>query len=417
MQDTLKMTLMAIILLVLFLILILLFAATLRRVLHSWKYKKLDKQREVYREKLKSVLHSGEVFQKINNFLSPHKSIKFQAIEDVLFDLINEEKYKEDVKELFKRLGYVAFYEKRLKSRNIITRAAAIDKLGKMLNKSSTDKLVDVLKTKSAETISVAVRSLSKIGSIEGLKGILEHLPDLLKESLIARKTIETSFINFGIAAIPLLIEYGKKHDNPRITASVLEAFSYMPAKMSYSFAIDNLRSKDAEVRAKALKVLSQAEIDSVEFAQSLLLTLLDDPVWFVRLQAAKALGNIRYKKTADILGGLLLDENWHVRNAAATALTKFEDAAICIFLRVLKYKDLYAKESICEEIEKTNFIYRLIENLGSNDREIYEKSKEILNIMHSLNFSTPLVEYMRKEGNDKMKKEIYLILNKEAKI
>lgn len=417
MRDTLKLTLMAIILVVLFLILIFMFAATIRRVLHSRKYKKVDKQREAYRERLRSVLDSGEVFQKINDFLSSPKSVKFQAIEDVLLALINEEKYKKDVKELFNRLGYVAFYGKRLKSRNIITRASAIDKLGKMLNKSSTDKLIDMLKTKNAETISVAVRSLSKIGSIEGLKGILEHLPYLLKESLIARKTIETSFINFGIAAIPLLIEYGKKHGDPGITASILEVLSYMPDRMSYSFAIDNLRSKDAEVRAKALKVLGKADIRSIEFNQDLLLSSFDDPVWFVRLQAAKALGNLKYKKAANILGGLLLDENWHVRNAAATALTKFNDTSIDIFRRALKYKDPYAKESICEEIEKTNFISRLIENLDSDDKEIYEKSKKILDIMHSLNFFTPLVEYLEKGESDKIKKEIHLILNKEVGI
>ncbi len=106
------------------------------------------------------------------------------------------------------------------------------------------------------------------------------------------------------------------------------------------------------------------------------MVSLLDDPVWFVRLQATKALGNLKYKKAIDILGGLLLDKNWQVRNAAALALTNLEDDSIDIFLRVLKYKDAYAKESVCEEIQKTNFISRLIENLRSDQKEIYEKSK-----------------------------------------
>ncbi|MEW6215077.1 MAG: HEAT repeat domain-containing protein, partial [Nitrospirota bacterium] len=354
MQDVLKLILIAIILSVVFLILIILFAAALRRVFHSWKYKKLDEQREFYREKLKSLLHYLR-FQKITDLLSSPKSIKFRAVEDVLLDSINVERYKENAKELFNRLGYIAFYEKQLKSRNIITRASAIDKLGKMLSKSSTDKLIDMLKTKDAETISVAVRSLSKIGSLKGLKGILEHLPDLFKKSLVARKTIETSLINFGIDAVPILIEYGKKHDDPKITASILEVLSALQAKEGLYFAIDDLTHRDAEIRAKALNAIGT--IGSVDFDGGRVVPLLDDSVWFVRLQAAKALGNLRYKKAATMLGGLLLDENWQVRNAAAMALTKFGDVSIDIFRRVLRYKDLYAKETVCEEIEKTNFV------------------------------------------------------------
>lgn len=412
MQDTFRLTLLAIILSILCLVFIILLATTLRRVFHSWKYKELDKQRKDFREKLQRDLDSGKVFQRINDYRSSSRSIKFQAIEDVLVGLINEERYRKEAQEILVKLGYITFYEKRLKSRNIITKSSAINKIGRMMSESSIDKLTDILKTKNIEAISVALRSLSKIGLIGGLKGILEHMPYLFKESLVAQKTVETSLTNFGAQAIPMLIEYGKKFIDPRITATLLEVISTLPlTKMSCSFAQDNLKSNEAEVRAKAVKVLGQASISYQEFDPGILLPLLRDHVWFVRLQAAKALGNLRYQKALDILGTLIIDENWQVRNAVSLSLTKFGDASIDIFLKALKFKDIYAKESICEEIEKTNFVYRLIQNLDSADRELFEKSKEVLSIMHSLQFSTPLIEYLKKGENDLIKREIALMI------
>lgn len=417
MLDILELILITAIISIAFLIFLLLFAAVFRRVSHARKYKELDRQREFYREKLKDALRSGKAFQTMNDFLSSHRSIKFQAIEDILLDLINEEEYREDVKKLFNRLGYIAFYEKKLRSRNIITKASAIDKLGKMQSVSSRNKLINMFKSKNPEIISVTIRSLANIGTIEGLKGILKHLPDLYEKWLITRKTIETAFLKFGQPAVPILLEYGKKQSNPKVLAIILDVLSHLCDKMSLPLAIDNLRHENAEVRAKALKVI-ETTADKLEDSDvAKVISLFEDPVWFVRLRAAKALGNLRYEKAATMLGGLLLDENWQVRNASAMALTKFEDISVEIFLKALRHKDRYAKESICEEIEKTNFVYRLIENLDSSDRNIYEKSKGILNIMHSLNFSTPLVEYMKKGENDKIKSEINLILNKEAKI
>ena len=111
-------------------------------------------------------------------------------------------------------------------------------------------------------------------------------------------------------------------------------------------------------------------------------------------------------------MGGLLLDQNWQVRDAAATALTKFGNDSIDIFLKILKYRDLYAKESICEEIEKTNFSSMLIENLASENREIQAKSREILHVMHSLHFSTPLREYLKRSKNEAIGQEIRLLIN-----
>jgi len=126
-------------------------------------------------------------------------------------------------------------------------------------------------------------------------------------------------------------------------------------------------------------------------------------------------LGHLRYEKAIDRLGILLLDENWQVRNASAHALATIGDASIDVFLGILRHVDRYSKESVCEEIERTNLVQKLIDHLKSDDHKIYEQSKEILSMMHSLNFSTPLYEYIKGEGEERIIKEIDLILMRET--
>ncbi|MDH4230536.1 MAG: HEAT repeat domain-containing protein [Nitrospirota bacterium] len=415
MNIDLRLLLIVIILSILLLLYFLISLAVFRRVSHARKYKELDKQKDIYNGKISGALRSGQILQGIAEFSAPPGSVKWQAIEAILLNLIQEKEYKDDVKKLFGRLGYVSFYEKQLR-RNIIVRSSAIDKLGKMLSDASVARIAEHLKDNNPEVIAVSIRALSRIGNLKGLKSILELLPHLVENELVARKTIETFLVNFGRDAAPLYLECGRKSANPRIIAYILEILSNLDDKRALPFAGENLKSTEPEVRSKALKAIGKLASGSKDFDGNLLMPLLEDPVWFVRLQAAKVLGKLLYEKSIDTLAGLLLDDKWQVRNAAATALTKFGDISLDIFLKALRYNDQYARESICEELERTNYVYRLIENLASDNREIYSKSREILNIMHSMNFVTPMAEYLREGSSDKIINDLGLILGERAK-
>lgn len=329
-------------------------------------------------------------------------------------DFIAEDKHRMRAKELFDRLGYVRFYEGKLKSGNIIRKAAAVDALGKMLSEPSTGKLVPMLDDESTEIVAVAVRSLSRIGAPDGLKGILRRMPRLLTRSRVTRKAIETALKNFGAASASTLIDFGRLYVDPVPKASILEVLSNMAARESLPFATESLDHADPEVRSKALKVIAAAGAELPDVEKNKVLSRLDDPVWFVRLQAAKALAALRYGNAEDALAERLLDENWQVRNAAATALAVLNRNALDIFLATLESRDRYAKESICEEIEKTNFVGTLIENMDSADANIYEKSRNILKIMRSLHYSTPLKEYLKTGSDPKIKRELELLLHDE---
>jgi hypothetical protein len=391
-------------------------AATIyRRAAALRRYRILDLNRERYGKRFRERIDEGVSVDEFSAFAFPSRSAEWHAVEHVLFGLLEDGRYESAGVALFDKLGYRSHYERKLENRNIIVKSSAVEKLGRMRCEASTGKLAPLLDAQNAEIVPIAVRALSKIGTLEALGGVLDRLPDLYSRSFVSRKSIESSLRNFGPAAVPDLVRYGDLYVDPVSRASVLEVLGVLRAPEALPFAFRNLGDGDSEVRAKALKVIGAAGGGLPPGEKDKVVALLDDPVWFVRLQAAKALGTLRHDKAEPLLAKRLVDGNWQVRNAAATALVLASDNAIGIFLDTLGATDRYAKESVCEEIQKTNFVYRLIDNLVSPGGETYGKSREILTIMASLGYGTPLREYLESGADDGIRRELTLIVRQGA--
>jgi HEAT repeat protein len=390
----------------------LLLASIVRRGWHSRMHRQLDVLRETYRDGVRQAIATGEIASSKENFRFKPGSLAWQALEEVLLELIAENRQSGEVKALFRRLGYVEFYEKRLGRRNVLVRASAIDKLGKMGCLLSTSRLIPLLDTNDPEILSVTVRALSRLRSKEGLVGIIERLPTLLGKTLVTRKAMETALLNFGGEAIPYLTDYREDQNDPWILSCVLEMLSFLPPDpRSLSLAINYLGSANPEVRSKALKVIGSDGYSIPPQASDLVLPLLNDPVWFVRLQAVKSVNELTCESAAKLLEKLLFDENWQVRSEAALALTHIGSCAVDVFYDALKTKDVYAKESICEEIEKTRFSDWLIKHLDDDDKTLRAKCHEILRLMHALGFSIPLTAYLEAGENERIKQTVRHLL------
>jgi hypothetical protein len=411
----LEQSLLAFLAFLLLVILTVLGATIYRRAAALRRYRVLDRNRERYGKRFRELIDEGKSVEEFSAFAFPSRSAEWHAVEHVLFGLLAERRYESAGVALFDKLGYRSHYERKVDHRNIIAKSSAAEKLGRMRCEASTGKLAPLLDELNREIVPVAVRALSKIGTLEALEAVLDRLPGLYSRSLVSKKSIESSLRNFGPTAVPDLVRYGERYDDPVSRASVLEVLGTLGAPEALPFAFRNLDHKDSEVRAKAVKAIGAAGGGLPPGEMDRVAALLDDPVWFVRLQAAKVLGNLRHDKAVPHLAKRLMDGNWQVRNAAATALVLTSDNAIGIFLDTLGSTDRYAKESVCEEIQKTGFVYRLIDNLDSPGRESYGKSREILNIMASLGYGTPLREYLNSGADDRVRKELTLIVLERA--
>lgn len=400
----------------LLLVILTVLAATIyRRAAALRRYRILDLNRERYGKRFRELIDEGVSVDEFSAFAFPSRSAEWHAVEHVLFGLLADRRYESAGVALFDNLGYRSHYERKLENRNIIVKSSAVEKLGRMRCEASAGKLAPLLDAQNAEIVPIAVRALSKIGTLEALGGVLDRLPDLYSRSFVSRKSIESSLRNFGPAAVPDLVRYGDLYVDPVSRASVLEVLGVLGAPEALPFAFRNLDHGDSEVRSKALKVIAAAGGGLPPGEKERVVALLGDPVWFVRLQAAKALGILRHDKAEAVLAKRLLDSNWQVRNAAATALVLTSDNAIGIFLDTLGTTDRYAKESVCEEIQKTDFVYRLIDNLDSPGRDTYGKSREILAIMASLGYGTPLREYLESGADDRVRRELTLVVQERA--
>lgn len=386
-----------------------LFASVSRRIRSKKRYDRLDAHKKALRPMLQAFLSSGA--HRLDDFRASRDRIKWQAVEDLLFELIGKEEYREKVKEMFQQLGYVSYYEKRLKSRNVIERATAIDRLGGMRSEASVGHLVGMLDSKIPELIGGSIRAITRMRSVEGLGKLLPRLPDLEKNNLVAQKLVETSLRKFGPEGIPLILDYAKTCPHPEIVASLLEVLSNFEAPEAFPFVLAQLRHENPEVRAKAIKAFGKVDVGRASAYCGQLLLLLEDPVWFVKLQAAKTLGSMKYAEANAKLGLLLLDQKWQVRSAAAAALANIYEGAIDVFWTTLKQNDRYANESICEEIGKTGLVRRLIDNLDAPGTADYQKSRDILETMASLNFTSQLEEHLASETRPNIRAELGRIL------
>jgi len=344
-------------------------------------------------------------------FSFPKRSLEWQAVEHTLISLTEEKKYEEAGIVLYEQLGYRLYYEKMLKKRNIIDRSSAAEKLGRMRCEASVAKLILLLDEDNTEVTSVALRALSKIGTLTALRAVLEQIPVLYARLLVTRKSIEQALLNFGPSAIPEMVRVGERYGDPVAKAFVLEVLGDLKSVEALPLAVRYLEHSAPEVRSKALKVIAAAGGGLSTMEKEKVQSLLKDPVWFVRLKAAQAVGALRYCTKPALLVERMADEKWQVRNAAATAVVMATANPAEVFLGMLSASDRYAKESICEEIQKTGFVYRLIDNLHPPGTSVYETSRKVLSIMVLLEYGTPLKEYMKDNAGSRIAKELASIV------
>jgi len=386
-----------------------------RRLYNAYKYRALDVLRKKYLSLLYKCINSKTFMnQHLNSFRANPGSMKWIAIEDniFLFSLINDANYHDVACELFEQLGYVDHYIKVLHSRNVIARAAAVSKLGSIENPRSYRPLLAMLESENPNIISVTVRALCRIGDASVLLKLLTKLPELRNKYLVTKMTIESSLVLAGPRITPILLEYGKTCKDPGMIVSLLETFSVSPVNREvYDFAVSYLSHPDPEVRTKALKVIAPCEKALGILHEGVLAPLLKDPVWFVRLQAVKTIGSQQQKGNAQSIAVLVLDEKWQIRNAAAMALTFLGEGAIDAFWTLLKSNDRYAKESVCEEMQKSNFVDLLLELLINGNEANALKAREILTVMAACGFLSRLKEFVATTKDPIRADEIKLIV------
>lgn len=373
-----------------------------RRLYNARKYRVLDSMRMEYLPMLREIAIVDQYSEKdLLRFKASPESAKWNAIEDVLFALLDENSGDSAIIMLFEKLGYLDFYREMLDSTNVITQASVVTKLGMLTDRYSAKKLLELFKKENVDINAAAIRAFCKIGEEDLVPRFLAMLSDMLNKRLVSTKTIDTSLALLAPGMIPVLLKFARTCDDPRVVASILKVLGSIPPDAQiYDFAVSSFNHRDPEVRAKASKVVANFEITHGICNHEAWPKLLCDPVWFVRLQAVRVMGKQQCSNLVDSVSELLVDKKWQVRNAAVEALINLGEEAVNILQVALRSTDQYAKESICEVMQRTGFVERLLNWLDEGETVYVANIYDIFSVMVSLGFTSHLKGYAhRAEG------------------
>lgn len=97
---------------------------------------------------------------------------------------------------------------------------------------------------------------------------------------------------------------------------------------------------------------------------------LLADDEWYVRVHAARALGEAGVTRAAPAVAELLRDPSWWVRDAAEKALVALGKAGVREALRLLDDGDPFARDSAAEVLQESGYLDRCVVAAASGDAE-----------------------------------------------
>ncbi len=123
----------------------------------------------------------------------------------------------------------------------------------------------------------------------------------------------------------------------------------------------------DPQVRAAVLKSLARNES---RFATPVALNALSDPVWFVRVHAARALGKLGAADVAPEIVTLLADPKWWVRTAAKESLQELGTEAAPAVMQSLKSDDAFVRNGAAEVLQNIGVVDELIKRLDNSPRD-----------------------------------------------
>lgn len=272
---------------------------------------------------------------------------------------------------------------------NFLLRAKAAESLGAIRHQASWPLLVKALNDPHADVESVAARSLAAIGEPESFPALLDRLHAILlgSTSHLSLRSIKTALVSFPLKEAQRLVP-SLQHENPRLrflTVDIIREMAEREGALDEDFVLDAsifgpelgdiflthcCFDDNPDVRARSAPIISYlADVR----ATPVLLTLLDDPQWFVRLHTVRSLAKRKFLSQAEALARRLTDSHWLVREAAAQTLLVFGRAGVDhLSDHMLQTQDRYSREQIADQMQRAGLIPALLAQYAAsaNDRE-----------------------------------------------
>lgn len=193
-----------------------------------------------------------------------------------------------------------------------------------------------------------AAHSLAKLEALDAVVPILRHL--ILPAQWPIQRVTEILY-DMGDAVAPRLLDYLDDPDAQDAgKAAAIRTLGMRRATGAVAAVVRHLSNPDIEVRVQSAKALG--EIGDAQAAPALQ-QAMHDPAWEVRAVAANALGQLRDEAALAVLATSLADSAWWVRFNAAHALAQLGTLGTEALGRALVHTDSFVRDISRQVLEE----------------------------------------------------------------
>jgi len=382
-------------------------AAIARRQRREKYFQRIDDLRQRYSPVIAAVLAEKLEYDR---GLAVLKGISGLDRDYVLEQLCLEKKPTSEqvpiLRQLCEDLGLVKVWQQRLRSRvdttsirdclarpgallerlgrlHFLMRAKAADNLGLIQHRASWPLLVKALEDPHADVQAVAVRALATIQEPDSFAPLVErlHAVVLKPAATLSLRALKTALVSFPLRqAVGLIPSLNHSHRRIRFLATdIIREIVERQGAWEEDFVMDSrifsldlidafltrlCFDENPDVRGRAATVVAHLGDPR---STPVLLTLLEDTQWFVRLHAVRALAKRKYLSQAPQVAQRLTDPHWMVREAAARTLLVFgRVGSDHLAAHFLSTEDRYSREQIADEMQRAGLIPSLLAQYGS---------------------------------------------------
>jgi HEAT repeat protein len=271
-----------------------------------------------------------------------------RIIEDMALDAFEAAAADESAR-LLRFLRAAGLIEKRIFEARTLKgwrRRSALVALGRTRAPEGIPALSEALRDRDPEARNAALRGLGRLGSPEAAEEILHWVAE--SGLNVPALPLQNALINCCREKPQILLPY-LQHAPPKLREVLARVLGEVASSSLGAELIGLADDELPELRAAAARAMSNAQPGH---AVEVLAELSRDTVWFVRLRAVVALGNLCDPKAQPHLLNALTDSNRLVRMRAAEGLVDFKSELASIFVQVAKTQDRYGLHAFLAALE-----------------------------------------------------------------
>lgn len=312
---------------------------------------------------------------------------------------------------------------------HFLLRAQSADYLGIIRDRESWPILVKALDDPHPDVQAVASRALAAIAEPKCFPALLDRLHAIvLKPSAaISLRSVKSALVSFPLQEAGRLLP-SLEHAHPRIRFLAVDIIREMverEAAREEEFTLDTTifgadlaevfltrcaYDDNPDVRARVAPVVAYLED---ERATPVLLTLLEDPLWFVRLHVVRALAKRKFLSQVEQIAPRLTDAHWTVREAAARTLLVFGRVGVDLLSdHLLMTEDRYSREQIADEMQRAGLIPTLLDLYGSDQDK---RESRVLHQLADMGKTSYLLSTLVSSPDRKLRKKFLLNFGRDA--